>query len=136
MEEPVRSTASRSPRGAGGIGDDRASRPQRDAALELLDRELQHRIRNLLSVVQCFVTSTEASTADDYRAALMERLTALSDAFGFIEGACVRASCHPGAVDRADAKAACHASERSRRPCRTGHHPRAAMRFIASSGLS
>ena len=83
----MRSTASRSPRGAGAIRDDRASRPKRDAALELLARELQHRIRNLLSVVQCFVSDTEANTADGYRTALMERLAALSDAFGFIEGA-------------------------------------------------
>jgi two-component sensor histidine kinase len=41
----------------------------------------------LLSVVQCFVTDTEANTADGYRTALMERLAALSDTFGFIEGA-------------------------------------------------
>lgn len=86
-DDRVRSTASRPSRSANAIRGDSVSRPKRDAALELLAKELQHRIRNLLSVVQCFVSNTEASTADDYRAALMERLAALSDAFGFIEGA-------------------------------------------------
>ena len=60
---------------------------ERNASLELLVRELQHRIRNLLTVVQCFVNSTEASTADDYRFALMARLANLSDAYSLIESA-------------------------------------------------
>ena len=58
-----------------------------DASLELLVRELQHRIRNLLTVVQCFVNNTEASTADDYRVALMARIVNLSDAYDLIESA-------------------------------------------------
>jgi two-component sensor histidine kinase len=58
---------------------------ERNASLELLVRELQHRIRNLLTVVQCFVNSTEASTADDYRFALMARIANLSDACSLIE---------------------------------------------------
>src|SRR6266436_7014357 len=58
-----------------------------NASLELLARELQHRIRNLLTVVQCFVKNTEASTADDYRVALMARLVNLSDAYNLIESA-------------------------------------------------
>jgi two-component sensor histidine kinase len=58
---------------------------KRDASLELLVRELQHRIRNLLTVVQCFVNNTEASTADDYRVALMARIVNLSDAYNLIE---------------------------------------------------
>ena len=86
-DDRARSTASRASRSARGFRGDRVSRPKRDTALELLVKELQHRIRNLLSVVQCFVTSTEANTADDYRTALMGRLEALSDAFAFIEGA-------------------------------------------------
>lgn len=57
------------------------------ASLELLVRELQHRIRNLLAVVQCFVGSTDARTADDYRAALLARIANLSDAYDFIESA-------------------------------------------------
>src|SRR5215470_8528724 len=62
------------------------SRP--DASLNLLVRELQHRIRNLLTVVQCLVSQTESSTADGYRDALTGRISALSDAYGLVEGAC------------------------------------------------
>jgi two-component sensor histidine kinase len=60
---------------------------KRDTSLELPVRELQHRIRNLLTVVQCFVNNTEASTVDDYRVALMARIVHLSDAYDLIEGA-------------------------------------------------
>jgi two-component sensor histidine kinase len=56
-----------------------------EASPELLVKELQHRIRNLLSVVQCFVINTEANTADDYRDALTARLATLSDAYNLIE---------------------------------------------------
>jgi two-component sensor histidine kinase len=58
-----------------------------DASLNLLVRELQHRIRNLLTVVQCLVIQTDSSTADGYRDALTARLSALSDAYGLIESA-------------------------------------------------
>ena len=58
---------------------------KRDASLELLVGELQHRIRNLLTVVQCFVNNTEARTADDYRVALMARIANLSNAYNLIE---------------------------------------------------
>lgn len=58
-----------------------------DASPELLVRELQHRIRNLLTVVQCFVLNTEANTADDYREALTARIATLSDAYNLIESA-------------------------------------------------
>jgi two-component sensor histidine kinase len=58
-----------------------------DASPELLVKELQHRIRNLLSVVQCFVINTEAKTADDYRDALAARPATLSDAYNLIESA-------------------------------------------------
>jgi len=58
-----------------------------DASLNLLLRELQHRIRNLLTVVQCLVIQTESSTADGYRDALTARLSALSDAYGLLESA-------------------------------------------------
>ena len=56
-----------------------------DVSPELLVRELQHRMRNLLSVVQCFVANTEATTADDYREALAARIATLSDAYDLIE---------------------------------------------------
>ena len=61
--------------------------PKLDVSLELLVRELQHRIRNLLTVVQCFVSNTEASTADDYRVALIARIANLSEAYNLIERA-------------------------------------------------
>jgi two-component sensor histidine kinase len=60
---------------------------KRDALPELLVKELQHRIRNLLSVVQCFVINTEAKTTDDYREALTARLATLSDAYNLIDSA-------------------------------------------------
>jgi len=67
---------------------ERTGDPSRcDASLNLLLRELQHRIRNLLTVVQCLVIQTESSTADGYRDALTARLSALSDAYGLLESA-------------------------------------------------
>jgi two-component sensor histidine kinase len=60
---------------------------KRDESLDLLVRELQHRIRNLLTIVQCFVNNTEASTAEDYRVALTARIVNLSDAYNLIERA-------------------------------------------------
>jgi two-component sensor histidine kinase len=54
-------------------------------SLDLLVRELQHRIRNLLTVVQCFVTQTECETSEEYRTALMSRIAGLSDAYELIE---------------------------------------------------
>jgi two-component sensor histidine kinase len=60
---------------------------QRGASVELLVGELQHRIRNLLTVVQCFVSQTEAATADGFRAALTARIVALSDVHNQIEQA-------------------------------------------------
>lgn len=63
------------------------AREQQEASLELLVGELQHRIRNLLTVVQCFVSQTEAATADGFRAALTARIVALSDAHNQIEQA-------------------------------------------------
>jgi two-component sensor histidine kinase len=58
-----------------------------EASPEFLVNELQHRLRNLLSVVQCFVVNTEAKTADDYREALTARIVSLSDAHHLIESA-------------------------------------------------
>jgi two-component sensor histidine kinase len=54
-------------------------------SLNLLVDELQHRIRNLLTIVQCFVSETESSTADEYRAALSARIAGLSEAYNLIE---------------------------------------------------
>lgn len=65
--------------------DSNLSQDRIDPALGLLVKELQHRIRNLLSIVQCFVTQTNSPTAADYRAALLARISHLSDAYGLIE---------------------------------------------------
>jgi two-component sensor histidine kinase len=65
----------------------RGTRSESEASLELVVAELQHRIRNLLSVVECVVTSTDAGTANDYRKAIAARIEALSDAYGLIENA-------------------------------------------------
>ena len=58
-----------------------------NASPELVVNELQHRLRNILSVVHCFVVKTEAKTADDYREALTARIASLSDAHDLIESA-------------------------------------------------
>jgi two-component sensor histidine kinase len=52
--------------------------------------ELQHRIRNLLTVVQCFVSQTDSPTAEEYRAALSARIASLSDAYNLIERTCAQ----------------------------------------------
>jgi two-component sensor histidine kinase len=61
--------------------------PIRDDSLELVVRELQHRMRNILSVVLCFVNNTDANTTADFRAALSARIATLSDAHRMIESA-------------------------------------------------
>jgi two-component sensor histidine kinase len=55
--------------------------------LDLIVKELQHRMRNVLNVVQCFVTNTEAVTAGDFREALTARIVSLSDAYSMLEDA-------------------------------------------------
>ncbi|VIO67208.1 sensor histidine kinase [Bradyrhizobium ivorense] len=80
---PTVSDPSRAARGKPGCDLGR----ERNAATQLLVRELRHRIHNLLGVVQCLVTNTEAATADDYRMAVHARIEALSDAHDLIERA-------------------------------------------------
>ncbi|MBR0858299.1 HWE histidine kinase domain-containing protein [Bradyrhizobium liaoningense] len=58
-----------------------------EGSLELLVKELQHRMRNLLTMVQSFVTNTEANTAQDYRTALAARITALAEACAVLDRA-------------------------------------------------
>jgi two-component sensor histidine kinase len=62
-----------------------ASQDRLDPTLNLMVRELQHRIRNLLSVVQCFIGQTDSQTAAEYREALLARISNLSDAYSLIE---------------------------------------------------
>jgi two-component sensor histidine kinase len=54
-------------------------------SLHLLVDEFQHRIRNLLTVVQCLVSQTDSLTAEGYRAALSARIASLADAYDLIE---------------------------------------------------
>lgn len=61
--------------------------PIRDDALDLVVRELQHRMRNILSIVLCFVNNTDANTTADFREALSARIATLSDAYKMIESA-------------------------------------------------
>jgi two-component sensor histidine kinase len=56
----------------------------RECSLDLIVKELQHRMRNLLTVVQCFVTNTEANSAQDYRTALSARIAALAEAYAML----------------------------------------------------
>ncbi|MGY4315068.1 HWE histidine kinase domain-containing protein [Bradyrhizobium sp. JR3.5] len=71
---------------SGGANHERIA-PTRDDSLELVVRELQHRMRNILSIVLCFVNNTDASTTTDFRAALSARISILSDACRIIESA-------------------------------------------------
>ncbi|MDI3560828.1 sensor histidine kinase [Bradyrhizobium sp. Arg816] len=61
--------------------------PIRDDALEDVVRELQHRMRNILSIVLCFVNNTDANSTADFREALSARIATLSDAYRMIESA-------------------------------------------------
>ena len=61
--------------------------PIPEDSLELVVGELQHRMRNILSVVLCFVNNTDANTTADFRAALSARIATLSDAYRMIESA-------------------------------------------------
>jgi two-component sensor histidine kinase len=73
------------------LGEDSAAACDHDrqqpphTSLNLLVGELNHRIRNLLTVVQCFVDQTDCPTAGEYRAALSARLANLADAHSLIE---------------------------------------------------
>jgi two-component sensor histidine kinase len=64
---------------------DAIAAPNYAASRELLVTELQHRIRNVLSVVQCLVNNTRANTAEAYRDALTRRLATLSEGYRLIE---------------------------------------------------
>jgi two-component sensor histidine kinase len=44
-------------------------------------------MRNILSIVLCFVNNTDANTTADFREALSARIEILSDAYGMIESA-------------------------------------------------
>jgi len=74
--------------------------PTRDDALELVVRELQHRMRNILSIVLCFVNNTDANSTADFRAALSARIATLSDAYRMIESAAEQRVSFAGLLER------------------------------------
>lgn len=61
--------------------DDRREAEERQA---LLAREVDHRARNALAVVQAVVRTTQAATAEDYRTAIEGRIAALARAHGLL----------------------------------------------------
>ena len=65
--------------------DDTIRCDDRDCSHSLLIRELQHRIRNLLTLVQYLVSQTHSATVRDYREALLARIGNLADASDLIE---------------------------------------------------
>jgi two-component sensor histidine kinase len=58
-----------------------------DMSQNFLADELQHRIRNLLTLVQYLINRTHSATVDGYRAALIERIGNLAAAHELIERA-------------------------------------------------
>jgi two-component sensor histidine kinase len=64
---------------------------ENDKSQDLLVGELQHRIRNLLTLVQYLINRTHSATVDGYRAVLVERVGNLAAAHELIE----RARGHP-----------------------------------------
>ncbi len=59
---------------------DISERKQAEDQLRILARELDHRSKNLLALVQATVLLTKAETADDFKAAIEGRIRALSNA--------------------------------------------------------
>jgi two-component system CheB/CheR fusion protein len=66
--------------GASKIARDITERKRREELVELLAREVDHRSKNLLALVQATVHLTQAETAAELKAALSGRLQALSNA--------------------------------------------------------
>ena len=66
--------------GASKIAHDISERKRKEERITLLAREVDHRSKNLLALVQATVHLTRADTADELKAAIMGRLQALSNA--------------------------------------------------------
>jgi two-component system, chemotaxis family, CheB/CheR fusion protein len=66
--------------GASKIGRDITERKRREELVDLLAREVDHRSKNLLALVQATVHLTQAETAEELKAAISGRLQALSNA--------------------------------------------------------
>jgi two-component sensor histidine kinase len=61
-------------------------RDVRETTQDLLIAELQHRIRNLVTVVQYMVVRTQGGSVTEYRSALQSRIGNLADAYELVEG--------------------------------------------------
>jgi two-component sensor histidine kinase len=58
----------------------------RETTQTLLVGELQHRIRNLVTMVQYLVVRTQGNSVTEYRSALKSRIDNLADAYELVEG--------------------------------------------------
>jgi two-component system, chemotaxis family, CheB/CheR fusion protein len=76
---PIRDTDGRIV-GASKIARDISERKRRERHIALLAREVDHRSKNLLALVQATVQLTQADTADELKAAISGRLQALANA--------------------------------------------------------
>lgn len=57
---------------------------ERDTTQEFLVAELQHRIRNILTLVQYLIVQTQSGTVAEYRGALNARISNLAEAYELI----------------------------------------------------
>jgi two-component sensor histidine kinase len=62
-----------------------AQRDEHDTAQDLLIAELQHRLRNLLTLVQFLIIHTQSDTLDRYQSALVARIRCLAEACELID---------------------------------------------------
>lgn len=65
---------------------DTTERRQKEEQTRLLNREINHRFKNLLAVVNAIAGRTEAADIGEYRARLFERLRALSESTDLLVG--------------------------------------------------
>jgi two-component sensor histidine kinase len=74
---------------------DTADRKRDEQALALLVSELNHRIRNILAMVQAIVHQTQSTSIEEYRAKLIGRISGLAsvhELVGLAEGQSIRLS--------------------------------------------
>lgn len=78
--------------GASKIARDVTERKRQEAFINLLSREVDHRAKNLLAVVQSMVTLTEGDTPGAVKAAISGRIQALANAHNLlaVQGASVK----------------------------------------------
>ena len=62
-----------------------SQRDEHDTAQDLLIAELQHRLRNVLTLVQFLIIRTQSDTLDRYQSALVARMRCLAEAYELID---------------------------------------------------